>query len=83
MRHIVYFLMTLCMCGCSQNDLLQKFASPAEQATAKGYIELLRSRDFAAIEAATDQSIKGPTFHTTLEAMAKKGKRERSMILFN
>ncbi len=56
--------------GCNQNDLLQKFASSAEQAQAKGYIDLLRQQRFDDVEKAADSSIAGATLHGTLVAMA-------------
>jgi hypothetical protein len=56
--------------GCQQKDLLQKFASPAEQAIARKYIDELRSRDFGDIEKAADPSIAGELAGGTLAKMA-------------
>ena len=56
--------------GCSKEHLLDPFSSPAEQATARGYIDKLRARDFGAIESAADQSIKSATLRDTLGRMA-------------
>jgi len=50
--------------------MLQKFASPAEQSTAKKYIDDLRSRQFAAIDTAADPSIAGATLDDALGKMA-------------
>ena len=56
--------------GCSQDALLQKFASAEDQATAKKYVDDLRTGRYAEIEAVADPSIKGPTMRGTLEQMA-------------
>jgi len=56
--------------GCSQDDLVQKFSSPEEQATARGYIDLLRAGKFDELEKAADSSIRGPNLHDTLAKMA-------------
>lgn len=56
--------------GCSQAALLQKFASAEDQATAKKYVDDLRTGRYAEIEAVADPSIKGPTMRGTLEQMA-------------
>jgi len=60
----------LLIAGCSQAQLLDRFSSPADQATARGYVDKLRARDFDAIESAADQSIKNETFRDTLARMA-------------
>jgi hypothetical protein len=48
---------------------MQKLASPNEQATARAYIDQLRSRDFAGIEKAADTTIAGPALDATLGKM--------------
>lgn len=63
-------LLILILCGCNQEELLQKFSSPADQAAAKNYIDHLRAHDFDAIEKAADDSIKGADLHDTLVKMA-------------
>ncbi len=61
----------LCMlAGCNQSDMLQKFASPAEQVSAKGYINLLRARRFEDIEKIADPTIATASLHGTLQTMA-------------
>jgi hypothetical protein len=60
----------LLLASCSQQELMQKLASPIEQATARAYIDQLRSRDFAGIEKAADTTIAGPALDATLEKMA-------------
>ncbi len=62
--------MILLLSACSQDDMLQKFSSSEEQATAKGYIDRLRARDFGAIENAMDKSIRSPNTNDTLAKMA-------------
>jgi len=63
-------LLLIALAGCSQADMIQKFTSPAEQALAKSYIELLRQQRFEDIEKAIDPSISGPSLHETLVKMA-------------
>jgi hypothetical protein len=69
MRYAV-FVLVLLLAGCSQEQLLQKFASPDDQAIARAYIDELRARDFDDLERAADPSIKGPTLRSTLAQMA-------------
>jgi hypothetical protein len=56
--------------GCSQQDLLNKFSTPEDQATAKGYIDRLRAGKLDEIEKALDSSIKTPNTRDTLAKMA-------------
>jgi hypothetical protein len=58
------------LAACSQEAMMQKFASPEEQATAKAYIDQLRRHEFGEIERAADASISGPSLDTTLNEMA-------------
>jgi hypothetical protein len=56
--------------GCNQEELLQKFSTPEDQAVAKGYIDHLRARNFQEIEKAIDPSIRSPDLRDTLTTMA-------------
>src|SRR3954470_3471100 len=56
--------------ACDRQAILEKLASPAEQATAKTFIDQLRHHDFAEIEKAADASIAGPSLDGTLDKMA-------------
>jgi hypothetical protein len=60
----------LMLAGCSQEELLQKFSTPEDQAVAKGYIDHLRARNFQEIEKAIDPSIRTPDLRDTLTKMA-------------
>lgn len=62
-------LLLLALCGCSNEKILQKLASPEEQATAKHYFELLRHKQFAEIEKAADASIDVPGMRASLVEM--------------
>jgi len=68
LRQFVVSALLLVLAGCNQADLLQKFASPEDQAVARGYIDLLRRQRFEDIEKATDPSIGG--IHNALVNMA-------------
>jgi hypothetical protein len=63
-------LLFISLVGCSQDALLQKFASAEDQAIAKKYADHLRTGHFAAIEAVADPSINSPGLHGILEQMA-------------
>jgi hypothetical protein len=63
-------LALLSIMGCSQDAMLQKFASADDQATAKKYVDALRAGRYEEIEAVADPAIKGPTLRSTLEQMA-------------
>jgi hypothetical protein len=58
------------LAACSKEAMMQKFASPEEQATAKAYIDQLRHHELGEIEKAADASISGPSLDSTLNAMA-------------
>lgn len=60
----------LCLIGCSKEDLLQRFSTPEDQATAKSYIDRLRTHDIDGIENLIDPSVKEPALHAELEKMA-------------
>jgi len=69
-RPLACFLTVVLLCGCSQEEQLQKLASPDVQARAKGFIDQLRAHDYDNIEKSADPSIKGPALRGTLEQMA-------------
>lgn len=56
--------------ACSQEELIQKFSSPEDQAMAKSYIDRLRARSFDEIEEALDPSIRTANIRETLVKMA-------------
>jgi hypothetical protein len=70
-RFAVVLVLLASLAGCSQDALLQKFASAEDQATAKKYIDHLRAEQFAEIEAVADPGIQGPQLRSTLEQMAQ------------
>ncbi|MFI4867515.1 MAG: hypothetical protein ACHQDB_10505 [Steroidobacterales bacterium] len=69
-RQFIASIFLIALVACSQQDLVQKFASPAEQSVARQYIDLLRQQQYEAIEAAMDPSLGGPSMHGTLVSMA-------------
>lgn len=58
MRSFLTVLALVTLTGCSQEELIQKFSSPEDQATAKSYIDHLRARNFDEIEKALDPGIR-------------------------
>ncbi len=70
LRQLIVPALLLLFAGCSQSDLVQKFASPEDQALAKSYIDLLRQHRFEDIEKVADSSIGGASLHNTLVKMA-------------
>jgi hypothetical protein len=71
MRYLMLLLSLVVIEGCSRDQVLQKFSSPEDQATARGYIDRLRAHDFDEIEKAADKSIKSPALRATLEQMSR------------
>jgi hypothetical protein len=69
-RCLNWILILGMLAACSQKDILQKFASPAEQAIARKYIDELRSLDFGDIEKTIDPTIAGDVAGGTLVKMA-------------
>lgn len=67
---LVALSVVLC-CGCSQDDMLEKFSSPEDRLATAQYLKLLRAGDFATIEKALDPSIKSPAMRSTLEEMRR------------
>jgi hypothetical protein len=70
LRHLLFSMLLVALGACSQQNMLQKFASPAEQSAARHYIDLLRQGRYEVIEAAMDPTIGGPSLHVTLVSMA-------------
>jgi hypothetical protein len=64
-------LSLLSVVGCSQDALLQKVTSAEDQATAKKYVDYLRTGRFTEIEAVADPRINSPGLRGTLEQMAR------------
>jgi hypothetical protein len=56
--------------GCDQKNLVAKFVSPEDEATATNYIALLRQRQFGPIERDADPSLKSAFTQSLLEKMA-------------
>lgn len=69
-RCLNWILILGMLAACGQQDILQKIASPAEQATARKYIDELRSLDFGDIEKAIDPTIADGIAGGTLAKMA-------------
>jgi hypothetical protein len=70
LRQFAFQVLLLVLAGCTQQNLLQKFASQAEQDLARHYIDFLRQNRFEDIERVIDSSIGGPSLHGTLGKMA-------------
>lgn len=73
MRWIIGTSVLLCLlllAGCQASRLAQLFGSPADEKAASHYVDLLRDRQYAAIEAVVDPSQRRPDLHQKLETMA-------------
>ncbi|MFZ1910299.1 MAG: hypothetical protein WAU52_14575 [Burkholderiales bacterium] len=70
MRTSLAILALVALMGCSPEQVLQKFSSPEDQATARSYVERLRARNFDEIEKALDPSVRTPNIRETLVKMA-------------
>jgi hypothetical protein len=71
MRCLTLLLSLFLLASCSREQLIQKFSSPEDQATARAYIDQLRAHEFDGIEKAADPSIGGPNLRPTLEKMSR------------
>lgn len=60
----------LSLTACNKDDIIQKFASPEEQALAKQYIGHLQRREFESIEKVIDPTIHDKNLHRSLQQMA-------------
>jgi hypothetical protein len=69
-RHFGWAVILGLLAACSQEEMLNKIASPAEQATARKYIDDLRHLDFVDIEKVVDPSIADELAGGTLAKMA-------------
>ncbi|MFD2366765.1 hypothetical protein [Pseudoduganella sp. GCM10020061] len=71
MRFLGLMLFALILGGCDKYAMVEKLAPAEVQAEAKSHIAKLRSRDFAALEAELDDSLKGKALgRKTLAQMA-------------
>jgi hypothetical protein len=69
-RHLLLSILLTALVACSQQNMLQNFASPSEQSDARHYIDLLRQQHYDVIEATIDPSIATSSMHGTLVSMA-------------
>ena len=70
MRCLLLALALAALSGCNQDEILQKFSSPEDQALTIHWIDRLRDRDFDAIEKACDPSNQPADLRQRLETMA-------------
>jgi hypothetical protein len=56
--------------ACTQDELLEKIASPEDRKNATECLDLVRAGDIAALEARIDPSLKAPDLHATLQNIA-------------
>ena len=70
MRCLVMVFVLAMLVSCSQSDVLQKFSSPEDQATARRYINLLRAHDYDPLEKAMDPTLASPSIRDTLTRMS-------------
>jgi hypothetical protein len=81
MRLLIVSALLLLTGACSQANVLEKFASPQDQALAKSYIDQLRQHHYEDIESAMDPSLAGPSLHATLVGMANLFPKEEPTSL--
>ena len=71
LRNALYALAALLvMVGCSQEELLEKIASPEDRKIATECLDQVREGNIAAIEARVDPSLKSPDLHARLQQIA-------------
>jgi hypothetical protein len=71
-RHFVVSILLLALVACTEQDLMQKYASPADQSLARHYVDLLRQHQYEEIERSMDPTLVDPSLHihNTLVMMA-------------
>jgi hypothetical protein len=70
MRRLLCLTLMFLLAACSQQELMEKFSTPQDQAEARHYIDLLRAGNFVEIEKGADSSISHAAFQTELPKMA-------------
>jgi archaellum biogenesis protein FlaJ (TadC family) len=70
LQHFILSMFLFTLAACNKEDILQKIASPEEQAVAKKYLSLLKQQQFDEIEKVIDPSLKEPSLHDHLIRMA-------------
>jgi len=70
MRSLIVLLSALLLFGCNQQQMIEKFSTPADQTLAKAYISDLQAGKFDVIEKDLDPSIKTSGVHGALVHMA-------------
>lgn len=71
LRTTLCMLGVLLLAGCSQADLVEKFASEDDKKRVTECIDQLRSGDIASIEKQIDPSLRSPQLHDTLVQLAE------------
>jgi hypothetical protein len=69
-RHVVMWIFLLALVACTDQDLMQKLATPADQSLARHYFDLLRQHQYDEIERSMDPILSDPSLHNTLVMMA-------------
>ncbi|HZP65965.1 MAG TPA: hypothetical protein VFB32_06615 [Rudaea sp.] len=72
MYRICCVLTFILLAACSREQMLQKFSTPQDQAEAKHYVELLRTRQFGEFRKVTNTAIPRENLFAELDAMAKR-----------
>ena len=68
--YFVVIAFSILLAGCDQAALMKKIVPPEQEAIAKGYVELLRQREFDQIEHDLDSSVTDSNTENTLAQMA-------------
>jgi hypothetical protein len=69
-RHFIVSMLLLALVACTEQDLMQKFATPADRSLARHYVDLLREHQYEEIERSMDPLLVDPSLHRTFVNMA-------------
>jgi hypothetical protein len=70
LKYLTLLIAVVVLAGCSKEQMLQKFASPEDQTTARNYVSLLQQGRIDDIERAIDPSLESSSIRNTLMSMA-------------
>jgi hypothetical protein len=70
-RHFLVSIFLLASVACTEQDLMQKLATPADQSLARHYIDLLRQHQYEEIERSIDPILADSSLHNTLVKMSE------------
>ncbi|MDE1896172.1 MAG: hypothetical protein KGH91_03750 [Rhodospirillales bacterium] len=72
MRRFIVLFAIFCLSSCNSQDMVAKFVSPQDQATARHYLDDLRARNISPVKAAIDPSLLTSSTESNLDNLSLK-----------